>query len=346
MGMKIILTIAEKQALERQHKTERDGRVKDRIKAVLLDSEGWSQVDIAQALRIRAETVHDHLNDYRVSQKLKPCNGGSQGFLSKEQAEELINHLEEQTYLKVKEICAYVKAAYGVLFTVSGMTKWLKNNGFSYKKPKATPAKADSALQEVFIEEYKKLLKDTPEEEPIEFADGVHPTMATKITYGWIRKGKKHDKIIHTTASRTRMNLMGSLNLETMTVTIGSYETIDSAAMDAHFKILRQKYPTAPKIHVILDQGSYNKSAETKQSAGKYGIVLHHLPPYSPNLNPIERLWKVMNEYVRNNRVFQSAKEFRKRIMDFFNVTWPQIATSMVDRINDNFQKLKQTTSG
>ena len=34
MGMKIILTIAEKQALERQHKTERDGRVKDRLKAV------------------------------------------------------------------------------------------------------------------------------------------------------------------------------------------------------------------------------------------------------------------------------------------------------------------------
>jgi len=53
-----------------------------------------------------------------------------------------------------------------------------------------------------------------------------------------------------------------------------------------------------------------------------------------------------MNEYVRNNRVFESAKEFREMIMDFFNVTWPAIATSMVDRINDNFQKLKQTTSG
>ncbi|MBD6969287.1 hypothetical protein G4170_22495, partial [Vibrio parahaemolyticus] len=41
-------------------------------------------------------------------------------------------------------------------------------------------------------------------------------------------------------------------------------------------------------------------------------IELHylHLPPYSPNLNPIERLWKVMNEYVRNNIYFSSKVEY------------------------------------
>ena len=67
----------------------------------------------------------------------------------------------------------------------------------------------------------------TLEDEPIEFGDGVHPTMATKVSYGWIRKGKENDKTIATTASRTRMNLMGSLNLQTMDVTIGAYKTID-----------------------------------------------------------------------------------------------------------------------
>jgi transposase len=145
------------------------------------------------------------------------------------------------------------------------------------------------------------------DDEPIEFGDGVHPTMATKVTYGWIRQGRKHEKAISTTASRTRLNLMGSINLETMDVTIGSYETIDSLAMEEHFKKLRQKYPKAPKIHLILDQGPYNTSADTKGAARKYGIILHYLPPYSPNLNPIERLWKVMNERARNNRFFGSA---------------------------------------
>ena len=51
-----------------------------------------------------------------------------------------------------------------------------------------------------------------------------------------------------------------------------------------------------------------------------------------------------MNERVRNNRFFQSAAEFKKEIMDFFGITWPQIAKDMVDRINDNFQIVKQAS--
>lgn len=342
--MKIVLTAIQKTALEKQHKTERDRRIADRIKAVLLSSEGWSQVDIAQALRIRSETVHDHLKDYQESQKLKPENGGSQSQLNDDQTHELVRHLEEQTYLKVSEICAHVNEAYSVEFTVSGMTKWLKRQGFSYKKPKETPSKADPAKQAEFIAFYENLLNTTPEDEPIEFADGVHPTMATKVTYGWIKKGT--DKLIKTTASRTRVNLMGSINLETMDVSIGSHDSIDSSALTAHFKKLREKYPNAPNIHTILDRSGYNTSAQTKKAAKKHGILLHFLPPYSPNLNPIERLWKVMNEHVRNNKFFASAKEFRKAIVDFFAVTWPQIASSLVDRINDNFQILKQVSSG
>ena len=82
---------------------------------------------------------------------------------------------------------------------------------------------------------------------------------------------------------------MGSINLETMRVTIESYETINSQAMEEHFKKLREKYPKAPKIHLILDRGPYNISTQTKEAAKKYGVVLHYLPPYSPNLNPSER---------------------------------------------------------
>ena len=340
--MKIVLTIIEKEALELQHSKERDRRVADRIKAVLLTAEGWTQKQIAQALRIRYETVQDHLNDYQNSKKLKPENGGSKSHLNPDQTAQLMSHLEANTYLKSEHVCAYVEQTFGVKFTVSGMTKWLTRNGFSYKKPKGTPAKADPEKQAEFIRYYENLLNTLPEDEPVEFADAVHPTMATKVTYGWIRKGQ--DKLIATTASRTRINLLGSINLETMDVTIASHETIDSKAMEKHFAALRKKYPKAPRIHQIVDRGSYNISAETKEAAEKYGIVLHHLPPYSPNLNPIERLWKVMNEFVRNNRVFKNAVEFRKAIDDFF-AKWPEIAQSMVDRINDNFQTINKVSS-
>ena len=75
--------------------------------------------------------------------------------------------------------------------------------------------------------------------------------------------------------------------------------------------------------------------------AEKFNIKLHFLPPYSPNLNPIERLWKVMNEQVRNNRFFKGAKDFKEAINGFFDGILPRIGNGLNDRINDNFQMLK-----
>ena len=62
--MKITLTPQQEQQLELMHDTERDRRVCDRIKAILLASEGWSQAMISQALRIHESTVARHLSDY------------------------------------------------------------------------------------------------------------------------------------------------------------------------------------------------------------------------------------------------------------------------------------------
>ena len=96
-----------------------------------------------------------------------------------------------------------------------------------------------------------------------------------------------------------------------------------------------------PKIHIISDRGSYNTSKKTREAAKTEGIVLHFLPSYSPNLNPIERLWKVMNEYARNNQVFKTGKEFKEKINSFLNEMWPTIADKMHSRINDNFERIK-----
>jgi transposase len=338
-----LLTNDQRVSLRVQHRLERDRRVADRIKAILLRDKGWTYAQIAEALMLDEETVSKHVEEYLGQEKLKPENGGSTSKLNEEQTQELISHIELHTYSYAKEICIYVKETYGVSYSIPGMTSWLLKQGFSYKQPKGTPAKADSAKQAEFVKFYETLSKTTPENEPIEFGDAVHPTMATKVTYGWIRKGQ--DKLIPTTASRTRMNLLGSINLETMGVTIAEYETIDSKATEAHFKKLKEKYPNAPTIHLILDQGPYNKSSETREAARRYNITIHYLPSYSPNLNPIERLWKVMNEFVRNNVFFKSAKDFKQAIKHFFEKKWPEIASSMTDRINDNFRIINPASS-
>ena len=76
------------------------------------------------------------------------------------------------------------------------------------------------------------------------------------------------------------------------------------------------------------------------EKAADLGIKIHLLPSHSPNLNPIERCWKVMNEKIRNNVFFNSAKEFTNAITDFFECTWEKIKAGLFGRINDNFQHI------
>jgi len=71
------LTETEREHLKLQHRRERDGRIRDRIKAVLLYDEGWSPKEIARVLLISDEAVRNHIDEYQTSKKLKPESGGS-----------------------------------------------------------------------------------------------------------------------------------------------------------------------------------------------------------------------------------------------------------------------------
>ncbi|WP_411625236.1 IS630 family transposase [Escherichia coli] len=336
-NMKIFITEQQKAELERLHDSSRDGQVRDRLKAILLASEGWSSAMIAQALRLHQTTIDHHISEFLNKGKLKPENGGSDSKLSAEQTAFLISQLSDNLFHHTRDVIAFVTRTWNIIFSIPGMNKWLHRNGFTYKKPSGVPHKLSEEKQRQFIEYYKEL-KTTVGDEPILFIDGVHPTQATKISYGWIRKGQK--KAVKTTGSRTRLNIMGALNLKALTSPlICEYKTINEYNVSLFLNEIRKVYPDYnQKIHVILDGAGYHRSQLVKDWAEVVNIRLHYLPPYSPNLNPIERMWKLMNEHVRNNRYFSSTREFRDAISVFFNQTLPDIADSLTSRINDHFQ--------
>lgn len=336
---RLYLTAEEKAALEVQHQACDTRKEGDRIKAILLRSEGWTVPQISQALRLHQTTIIRHINDYKAG-KLSNESGGSKSHLTEEQTAELIAHLEENLYHHNHQIILYVKEQYGIVFTVPGMHKWLHRNDFSYKKPKGQPHKSDPALQKEFIDEYNALKTSVGEDEPILFIDSVHPTQATKISYGWIKKGQ--EKVVGTTASRTRINLVGAIQLGHLEDTItAQYDTINGESITDFLNRLRERFNESKTIHLILDRSGYHRSEMVAKAAEKLNIELHFLPAYSPNLNPIERLWKVMNEHSRNNRFFKTAKEFKDSIRLFFELTLPGIGASLDNRINDNFQILE-----
>ncbi len=77
---------------------------------------------------------------------------------------------------------------------------------------------------------------------------------------------------------------------------------------------------------LILDNASWHKSVALKVPEN---ITLHYLPPYSPDLNPIERLWGYMKKTSLCNRVYESLEE----IIETGVCAWKEISNTIAASI-------------
>jgi transposase len=339
----IFLSDQERAQLKAQHKRERDRRICDRIKAVLLFDEGWSVAAIAHALLLSDDAIREHIAEYKESQKLKPESGGSSEKMSVEQAKLLEQHLLVHTYLYVKDIVAYVRAAFEIEYTAHGLRKWLRRHGFSYKKPAIVPGKANREQQEKWLAEYETLRNALPEDETVCFMDGVHPTHNVQPAYGWIKTGVR--KEIPANTGRMRLNLSGIVDVISHNVLVQEDETLNAESTIQFFENIEKAYPKKMKIHVYCDNAPYYRNARVKKYLETSKIALHFLPPYSPNLNPIERLWKWMKERVIYNTYYPEFEDFRLSILGFFKILAGLEATSPLgrdfrSRIRDKFSAI------
>lgn len=335
--METILTTEQRKLLLARHRNERDKRVADRIKAVLLRDGGMSYGEIARVLFLTDEGARHQVEDFvKKNGKLEPENGGSEARLSDEQTKRLEAHLEEKLYVRTRDIVKYVQETFGIVYSVGGLTKWLKRRGFTYHKPVGVPARADGEAQKAWIawsEKFKKSLRDN---EKILFMDGVHPTHAVRFTGGWIKKGVR--KEIPTNGRQKRLNILGALDLEDMAIHTREVETINADAIIAFLASLLTCLP-GMVLHIVLDQARYHTCAAVKAwVAQNPRIRLHFLPAYSPNLNAIEPAWKIMHENTVNNVYSPTFKTFTEKIRSFFACTFPKNARLWTDRLTDNFR--------
>jgi transposase len=121
---------------------------------------------------------------------------------------------------------------------------------------------------------------------------------------------------VSSATGRSRFNVLGALNAVThrmVTVTNTSY--INAWCVVDLFRELRRIHVDAP-ITVILDNAKYQRCYIAEKAAHMLKIELLYLPPYSPNLNLIERAWKFIKKKALVNRSFGSFQLFQEAICD------------------------------
>lgn len=326
--------------LETLLKKTRDVNERNRVCVILGRDDGHSPSEIAAILRISESSVYDYMREYDDKQKtINDPHPGRGCKLTLDQEDELKRHLNQTTYLKVIKVCGYVLEMYKVKYTVAGMTNWLKRNGFVYKHPIKVPGKLDPAKQAAFIEKYNELKSNLKPGEKIFFGDAVHPEYQSQSVAGWILKNEI--KTLGTTARQERLHFIGAIELTDMQIVTNEYSTIDGASMIDFLKLLANS-TDVEKIHLILDNGRSNKNKDVQAYLdSQTKIQIHYLPPYSPNLNPIERLWKVMRECITYNKIYSQFSVFTEKIRGFFKTDVVNLKDKLRKRINDNFQKIE-----
>ncbi len=322
------------------HKTERMRRFADRIKTILLLDSGWTYEEIAEALFLDDSTVrryHQAYVDQGLTGLVKDAYKGGLAKLTVIEETELKEHLAEVTYASTKEIVAYVLTEFDAEFTIGGMRHLLRRMGFSYIKPKVVPGKANPARQEEFVTAYEALKENLADDEKIYFADAAHPIHNAVAGYGWMLKGNPKD--LKTNAGRHRLNLNGAVDPVSLEVVVRHEETINSRTVIALLKDLEKRNPNAKKIYFICDNARYYTSKEVASWLKTAKIRIINLPPYSPNLNIIERLWKFYRQKIMANTYYETLKEFRSASGNFFR-TIRHHKIDLQTLLADNFEIL------
>lgn len=325
--------------LQEAHRASTGRKQADRIKAILFLNEGFSYAQTAKLLMLDEITIRRYKKEFTkegIDGLLENRYHGSVGFLTVQQEQEVTEYLKLHTYQTVKAVCAYIEETYQIAYTIDGMTHLLHRLRFVYKKTKALPGKVNLQKQEVFKKEYQTLKENKKPEDKIYFLDASHPQHNNMPFYGWIYKGVT--KTIKTNSGRARLNLNGALNLEDMAITVLAEETINTHSMMRLVLTLEEKQLTG-EIYLIVDNASYNHSYVLALFLQDHPrIHLIYLPPYSPNLNIIERLWKFFHEKYRDT-YFEKFKEFEIAALSFFQ-NIHQYDHELRKRLTDSFQTL------
>lgn len=155
------------------------------------------------------------------------------------------------------------------------------------------------------------------------YVDEADLHLNPRIGYMYIRHG--HQPLLLTPGKNEKRYVAGALNARTGALTYVVAERKNSGLFVALVEALRLRYRRSTVLHLILDNCIIHKSRQTlrylTRLAGR--VVLHFLPPYSPEANVIERLWKQLHDHVTRNHQHPTMDSLMNAVEDFLVAAQP-----------------------
>jgi transposase len=214
------------------------------------------------------------------------------------------------------EAVLQVKELTGIERSTSCLRSFMKRHKFRFLQTGHIPAKVNTTQQQEWVDTtLKPVIKAAQNGEvTLLFLDAAHFTLQPFLCCLWCVARI----FIKASPGRNRINVLGAVNAITKEVTTYTNTTyICANCLITFLKQLKEKYNDKP-IAIVLDNARYQHCFLVTTFAKSIGIHLLFLPPYSPNLNIIERLWKFTKKQILNAQYYDAPIKFHQAVNDFF----------------------------
>jgi transposase len=277
-----------------------------------------SNRQIASTAGLHYNTVADWINVYKDKgyEGLLTSNYGTNTSEMEAHSESILSSFKQQPPMTAAEAMFRIEGMTGIKRSEQQVRNFMKTHKLKFLKCGHIPAKADNEAQHKWAETELKPAIDAAEEGKIHlfFCDAAHFILQPFLCSLWCAVRI----FIKAAAGRNRINVLGAVNAITKEIITLSNTTYIAADTIIEFmKLLKEKFGDKP-IAIVLDNARYQHCFVVKTIAAGLGIHLLFLPPYSPNLNITERLWKFTKKKILYAKYYDKPKEFHQAIQNFF----------------------------
>lgn len=228
----------------------------------------------------------------------------------------LLTAFDQQPPRTAPEAAARIREMSGVQRSPQQVRTFMKRHGLKFLKCGQVPAKADNEKQHQWMEHTlaPAIEAAAKGKTHLFFVDAAHFVLGPFVCCLWCVARL----FIRAASGRNRINVLGAVHAITKKViTLCNTTYITADTLMEFLKQLKKHYRDKP-IKIVLDNARYQHCTAVIGAARQLGIELLFLPPYSPNLNIIERLWKFTKNKILYAKYYDKPKEFHTAIETFF----------------------------
>lgn len=342
----IKFTEAEVEQLYQQFMGHPSGLIKKKLHVIYLKSLGFPHFEIARIARVSVDRVTIYLKEYDQSGlsgigELRIYRPVSSLLPFRDQIKA---HFQKHPPHTVSEASHEIEKLVGIKLSLSACRSFMRKHlVMKCRKMAVIPSKADPEKQALFLNDSLQplLAEEKHGKRKVFFVDAAHFVMGAFLGMLWCFERL----FLKSSSGRKRYNVLGAYSVSgTDLVTITNDAYINSDTIVALLIKIKQQYPSIP-VTLVMDNARYQRCIKVINEAKALEIDLLFLPPYSPNLNLIERLWKFTKKACLYNAYYETFSEFKAAIDDCLDNVKSTYREQVKTLLNPKFQLFTKSAS-